>query len=93
MLGYTSSALAGVLQVEKAPVVIKASLKKEEADELVKKLEAGALRYFLLGAPYARALSELDPSVLCSGRQDGARVSEALLLAAAVLILWRAPGV
>lgn len=30
------------MQVEKAPVVIKASLKKEEADELVKKLEAGA---------------------------------------------------
>ena len=28
-------------QVEKAPVVIKSSLKKEEADELVRKLEAG----------------------------------------------------
>ena len=32
---------AGVPQVEKAPVVIKAGVKKEEADELKKKLEAG----------------------------------------------------
>ena len=32
-----------VLQVEKAPVVVKAGLKKDEAEELVKKLEAGAL--------------------------------------------------
>jgi len=32
---------AGAPQVEKAPVVIKAGVKKEEADELKKKLEAG----------------------------------------------------
>ena len=30
-----------VLQVEKAPTVVKAGLKKEEAEELKKKLEAG----------------------------------------------------
>ena len=30
-----------VVQVEKAPTVVKAGLKKEEADELQKKLEAG----------------------------------------------------
>ena len=34
--------LAYVLQVEKAPTVIKSGLKKEEAEELKKKLEAGA---------------------------------------------------
>lgn len=33
---------AYALQVEKAPTVIKAGLKKEEAEELKKKLEAGA---------------------------------------------------
>ena len=31
-----------LLQVEKAPTVVKAGLKKEEAEELKKKLEAGA---------------------------------------------------
>ena len=30
-----------MLQVEKAPTVVKAGLKKEEAEELKKKLEAG----------------------------------------------------
>jgi Ribosomal protein L7/L12 C-terminal domain len=31
-----------VAQVEKAPIVLKAGVKKEEAEELQKKLEAGA---------------------------------------------------
>lgn len=30
-----------VMQVEKSPVVVKSGLKKEEAEELKKKLEAG----------------------------------------------------
>ena len=36
------SSLLVLLQVEKAPTVVKAGLKKEEAEELKKKLEAGA---------------------------------------------------
>lgn len=37
-----------MLQVEKAPTVIKAGLKKEEAEELKKKLEAGAQLLLLI---------------------------------------------
>ena len=46
---------AYVLQVEKAPTVIKAGLKKEEAEELKKKLEAGA-QLLLLIADASQAL-------------------------------------
>ena len=35
--------LSCFLQVEKAPVTVKTGLKKEEAEELKKKLEAGEL--------------------------------------------------
>jgi hypothetical protein len=34
-----------VAQVEKAPIVLKAGVKKEEAEELQKKLEAGAIAW------------------------------------------------
>ena len=35
------NANACVIQVEKAPIVVKSGLKKEEAEELMRKLEAG----------------------------------------------------
>ena len=42
MLDCVDHSLLVSLQVEKAPTVVKAGLKKEEAEELKKKLEAGA---------------------------------------------------
>ena len=44
-----------MLQVEKAPTVIKAGLKKEEAEELKKKLEAG-VRLLLFISDASQAL-------------------------------------
>lgn len=40
-----SDAVSTLEQVEKAPTVLKAGVKKEEAEELQKKLEAGAIRF------------------------------------------------
>ena len=42
MLHCANHPFVVLLQVEKAPTVVKAGLKKEEAEELKKKLEAGA---------------------------------------------------
>jgi hypothetical protein len=53
-------ASTNVAQVEKAPIVLKAGVKKEEAEELQKKLEAGAMisRQWLVGS--------FQPAVCCA---------------------------
>ena len=59
MLDCVDHPLVVLLQVEKAPTVVKAGLKKEEAEELKKKLEAGACSANAGLTPLQRTPSEI----------------------------------
>lgn len=82
-----------VAQVEKAPTVVKTGLKKEEAEELQKKLEAGkplqvAIRCSLCGVSYpgvlhrSRNIEVLNVGALLrhfTGVQSGVKQTQILL--------------
>ena len=53
--GHVATESSRFLQVEKAPIVVKSGLKKEEAEELMSKLTAGERSSMLRILPY-RAL-------------------------------------